>query len=362
MQPKVAIIYLTFPTKNWEVDIDRAMRSFERLKYPKDRIELICVESKGDRPPVEPWFEQAWTSKSGTTLPRITYIFRDEEIGFTGNNNIGFEKAKELGCDFVYLINEDTDVDPDCVSRAVERMKSDPKIGAVQSLLLLGQDRDRINSAGNAFHFLGFGYSTGYRQARDEYPVTGGEIFYTSGAAALVRVSAVKGELFDEGLFSYHEDTDISLSLKLRGYKIVLEPTSVVWHWFEFAKAKVNYYWMERNRYVLVFSYYRRWTLFLILPALIGADLATSFFSIRGGWWDMKRKVYRDLFSRDFWKWIGERRRAIQSSRIMGDRDLLKHAVASIDFQEASVQNPIVKYVGNPVLKAYWWVARRFIR
>lgn len=359
--PKVGIIYLTFPTKNWEEDIERAMRSFERLKYPKDRLELICVESKGSRAPVKEWFEKTWMPKSGTTLPRITYIFRDEEIGFSGNNNLGFEKAKELGCDYVHLTNEDTEVDPDYLTHAVARAESDLKIGAVQSLLLLGQDRDRINSAGNAYHFLGHGYSTGYRLARDEYPVTGDEIGYASGAAVLVRVSAIEGALFDEKLFSYHEDTDLSLGLRARGYKIVLEPTSVVWHWYEFAKAKINFYWMERNRYVLVFSYYRWWTLFLVLPALIGVDLATAALSVRGGWWDMKRKVYGDLFSRDFWKWLRQRRRSIRATRTVGDRGLLRLAVGIIEFQEASVQSPVVTYIGNPVLKAYWWVVRKLI-
>ncbi len=118
---------------------------------------------------------------------------------------------------------------------------------------------------------------------------------------------------------------------------------------------------MERNRYVLVFSYYRWWTLALIMPALIGTDLATALLSMRGGWWDMKRKVYSDLFSRDFWRWIGGRRRLIRASRTIGDRELLRLAVASIEFQEASVQSPIVTYIGNPVLKAYWWVARKLI-
>ena len=97
-------------------------------------------------------------------------------IGFSGNNNLGFEKAKELGCAYVHLTNEDTEVDPDYLTHAVARAESDPKIAAVQSLILLGQDRDRINSAGNAYHFLGHGYSTGYRLARDGYPVTGEEI------------------------------------------------------------------------------------------------------------------------------------------------------------------------------------------
>lgn len=361
MKPKVGIIYLTFPTKNWERDIDRAMRSFERLDYPKDRLELICVESKGSRPPVKDWFEKTWMPKSGSSLPRIHYVFNDETIGFSGNNNLGLEIARQTGCEYVHLTNEDTDVAPDYLTHAVECAESDPKIGAVQSLILLGEERDKINSIGNAFHFLGFGYSKGYKLSRSHAPSSIEEIGYASGAGVLVRVSALGEQLFDEGFFSYHEDTDLSLSLRARGYRIVIEPKSVMWHYYEFAKAKINYYWMERNRYALVFSYYRPWTLFLILPALIAVDLATTILSIPGGWFDMKRKVYGDLFSSAFWKWIAQRRRIIKASRKIGDRQLLDLAVGSIEFQESAVQSPVVTYIGNPVLRAYWWLAKRLL-
>ncbi len=361
MMPKVGIIYLTFPTKNWECDIERAMRSFEQLDYPKDRVELICVESKGSRPPVREWFQKNWIPKSGVSLPRIHYVFNDREMGFSENNNVGLVKAKELGCEYIHLTNEDTDVAPDYLTHAVECAESDPKIGAVQSLILLGEERDKVNSTGNAFHFLGFGYSKGYKMSREASPVSREEIGYASGAGVLVRISALDGPLFDEKFFSYHEDTDLSLRLRLRGFKVVIEPKSVIWHYYEFAKNKINYYWMERNRYALVFSYYRPWTLFLILPALIGVDIATLILSIPGGWSDMKLKVYGDLFSSDFWKWVGERRRSIKAARKVGDKELLRLAVASIEFQEAAVQNPIVTYIGNPVLKVYWWVVSKLL-
>ena len=50
------------------------------------------------------------------------------------------------------------------------------------------------------------------------------------------------------------------------------EPTSVIWHYYEFGKAKINYYYMERNRYVLVFSYYRPDT-FYTMPMLLVMDI-----------------------------------------------------------------------------------------
>ena len=369
--PKVGIIFLTFPTSNGREDISRCLSSLEKLDYPRELVELICVESKGSREPIKPWFDQTWLTKSGTSLPRISYIFLEKEIGFSGNNNLGMEKARELGCELVYLLNEDTDVDPLFLRTAVECMQSDEKIAIVQSLMLLGQARDRINSSGNAYHFLGFGYSNDYREQLTKSkeqsdalrsPLPAHEIGYASGAAVLVRTSALNGgQLFDEKFFSYHEDTDISLRLRSQGWKIVVEPTSVIWHHYQFGKAKINYYWMERNRWALVLSYYKLWTLFLIAPIAFVMDIALSIFAIKNGWFDMKWKQLREWFDPSFWKWIRARRQTIQSSRTISDREFLRLAVADIRFQEESVRNPVLEYIGNPLMRLYWGIVKLLI-
>lgn len=370
--PKVGIIFLTYPTANWERDIDRCLSSMEKLTYPKDRLELICVGSAGKRAPVKAWFDQHWMPKSEVTLPRITYISRDEQMGFAPSNNLGFEKAKELGCEYVHLTNEDTDVEPDYIDRAVARAEADPKIAYVQSLILLGEERDKVNTVGNAFHILGFGYSHGYRwtnqQALDFFEAERKtnpdlEIGYASGAAVLGRVSAIDacGGLFDEKFYSYHEDTDASLQARMRGWKTVVEPTSVIHHYYEFAKGKINYYWMERNRYVLMFSYYRWWTLFLLAPLIVIEDVAETLFSIKNGWWDMKWRVCKDFCSPTFWKWVMERRRKIQAARVISDAEFLKQAVATISFQEEHVQNWLLEEVGNPIMNGYWSIVRRLL-
>lgn len=369
--PKIGIIYLTYPYAKWELDINRCLTSLEKVNYPKDRLELICVESKGKIDSIKTWFEQTWMPKSGKELPRISYIYNDEWIGFSGNNNLGYQKARELGCDFVHLTNEDTDVDPDYLLRAVERMEQDASVACVQSLILLGEERHLVNTVGNAYHYLGFGYSRGYRWTKEqamkffeEERKTNPdlEIGYASGAAALVRISALKDEpLFDEKFYSYHEDTDLSIRLRLRGLKTVVEPTSILWHYYEFGKNRMNYYWMEKNRTILPFMYYRWWTLILIFPMYVVMDLAILLFSIKGGWADLKMKVYKDWLSKDYRQWVRERRAMLQKMRTISDKQLLKYAVSDIAFQEDSVRNPVLEYVGNPLLRAYWWVVKQLL-
>ena len=370
MLPKIGILYLTYPTPNWETDIPRCLASLEKIDYPHDRLELICIESKGKKPPVQPWFDEHWLPKSGTTLPRITYIFRDAWIGFAGNNNLGYEAARTLGCEYVYLLNEDTDTEPDFLRQAVARAEADPKIAIVQSLLVLGHDRDRLNSCGNDWHILGVGFSRGYhwtREAFSRYLETERQtnpdlaIGYASGAGELVRMLALDdiGGLFDETFFLYHEDTDLSLRARVRGWKVVLEPSSIVYHYYEFAKAKMNYYWMERNRYALVWIYYRFRTLVLLAPLFFVFDLALWVFSLKRGWIDMKWKVFKEWFDPAFWRWILDRRQTVKDGRRVQEREFLALSLAEIGFQEPSVKNPLLTRIGNPLMRWYWgWVKR----
>lgn len=372
--PRIGIIYLTYPTAKWERDISGCLSSLEKVNYPKDRLELICVESKPKSTlgPLKEWFEKTWMPKSGKELPRITYIYKEQQLGFAENNNLGFEKAKELGCEYAHLTNEDTYVDPDYLLRAIERAEQDSTVACVQSLILLGDAPDRVNTVGNAFHYLGFGYSMGYRWSKDqavtylnEQRKTNPEleIGYASGAAVLVRISALEGRpLFDEKFHLYHEDTDLTLYLRMRKFKTVVEPTSILWHHYEFGKNKFNYYYMERNRYVLLWMYYRWQTLVLIFPMLCVMDLAILFFSIKNGWADMKWRAYRDWLSSDFRAWVWRRRRVIQKERQISDREFLRYAVADISFQEEAVRNPVLDYIGNPLLRGYWSLIYRFIR
>ncbi|MBP9762213.1 glycosyltransferase family 2 protein [Patescibacteria group bacterium] len=370
--PKVGIIYLTFPVAKWERDINGCLSSLERLNYPKDRVELICVESKWKIGPLKDWFDKTWLPKSGKELPRITYILKDEMLGFAENNNIGLEKAKELGCEYVHLTNEDTYVDPDYLLKAVERAEQDPTIACVQSLILLGSEPDKVNTIGNAFHYLGFGYSNGYRWSKNQALAhlanerktnPNLEIGYAAGAAVLVRIAALEGRpLFENKFYLYHEDTDLTLFLRLRGFKTVIEPASIVWHHYEFGKNKFNYYYMERNRYVLLWMYYRWPTLLLLMPMICLMDLGILLFSIKNGWFDMKWRAYRDWFSKDFRAWVWGRRRLIQRVRKLSDKEFLRPAISEIAFQEESVKNPLLEHIGNPILKVYWGLVYRLIR
>lgn len=383
MLPKVAIVYLTYHTKESEIDIPRCFRSLEAVTYPIDRLELICVENPSAHGASWPMIERDWSPKGGTTLPVITIHKNPKDLGYSGACNEGIRIAMEHGCDYVFLLNQDADVDPDFITAAVERAEADPKIGCMQSLVLLGQEKDRVNTIGNQLHFLGFGYSGGYRwtreraelelkEARETNPDL--EVPYYSGAAVLIRLSMIKdlGTLYDTPFYMYHEDTDASLRARLRGWKVVIEPKSIVYHYYAFSKSIQKFYWIERNRYVLWLSTFRWRTLFLMAIPGIPVEIASFFFAVKSGWWKQRLQAWAFLLRPSTWAWIHRRRVNNNAQRIITDRELLKLMESRVLFQEGEAEKSVIRNtnvggsfvtkVANPFLEGIWNIIYSVIR
>ena len=385
MLPKVAIVYLTYNTKDSIVDIPRCFESMTKLTYPMDRLEVICVENPSAHGASWPFIEEDWKPRGGKDFPVISHIEKNErDVGYSGACNVGIRIAQEHGCDYAFLLNQDADVDPDMITNAVKRAESDPKIGFVQSLVLLGQEKDRVNSIGNQLQFLGYGYAGGYRwtrkraeleleEARAHNPDL--EVPYYSGAAVLVRLSMVKelGPIYDTPFYMYHEDTDASLRARLRGWKVVIEPTSIMYHYYAFSKSIKKFYWIERNRYMVWLSMFKWRTLILMMIPGIFVEIAAFLFSIRSGWWKERLRAFAFFFRPSTWKWIMKRRRDIQGTRVISDRALARWLEGRVLFQEEAqearsavgatgVNGNFVTKFANPALEIIWNAVYALIR
>ncbi len=379
--PKVSVIYLTYNTKDSAEEIPRCLASLEKVNYPRERWEIICVENPSNHGASWPFIEKDWMPKCGTTLPMITIHKNERDLGYSGANNVGVGIAQERGAEYVFLLNQDTEVDPEFLKQAVMRAERDPAVGFVQSFVLLGQEKEMVNSMGNRYHFLGYGFAGGYRWSRDralkEFEVQHVHnpdlnVPTFSGAAVLVRVDMVKKiGLFDAPFYMYHEDIDATFNGRVHGWKSVIEPASIVYHYYAFSKSIKKFYWMERNRFLFLLTYYKWGTWLLILPTFLCVELASLLFSIRGGWWREKVRAWAFFSRPSTWKWVCERRRRIQSERIISDRELLSIAESQILFQEGGaddtgiqkdVNGTIVTRVANPGLTILWRIIYSLIR
>ena len=58
-----------------------------------------------------------------TKFPKIDVIELSENLGYAGNNNVGIKAALEYGADWVFILNNDTILDPACLTNLVKSGK-----------------------------------------------------------------------------------------------------------------------------------------------------------------------------------------------------------------------------------------------
>lgn len=345
MLPRVAVIIASFNGREYLPD---CLSSLQAVDYPKDRWSIIVVDNASSDNTVEYLTQH---------FPGVHCMVQKTNIGFAAANNIGLRYALENGYDFAFLLNQDTVVTSAFLREAVAVAGVDPTVAAVQSKLLR-HGTNEINSWGNAIHFLGFGYAGGNRQP--DRPLSVSEIAYPSGAAVLVRCSALKiVGLMDEAFFMYHEDLDLGWRLWLAGFRCLLAPASVVYHKYEFSRSVKKFYWMERNRIRVLLTHYRWRTLALLIPTVLLADAGLLTLSLRHGFWRQLLAAHAYFFQPATWPPLWRRRREVQRLRKRSDREIIVRFTGRIDFQEMPLRG-LVK-IANVVLDAYWQLVKRLI-
>lgn len=291
-------------------------------------------------------------------VPEAHCIIREQNNeGFAKANNDAIKKALEENFDHIILFNIDTIVDPKAVEELVRCAELDPDIGAVQARLMLWPEKEKVNSIGNATHFLGFGFSNGYKDIYSDTQAK--EIFYPSGAAVLYKADALKkAGLFDEEFWMYAEDQDLGWRIWLCGYKCLLAKDAIVYHKYEFSRSTSKYYWMDRNRLIVVLKNYGLLTLAMILPALMIMECGLLYFSFRNGWLKEKLRIYAYFFNIRNWRYIWRARQESQAKRTVKDSRLKNLFSSSIGYQE--IESPALS-LANKFFGAYWSIIKKFI-
>lgn len=362
MLPRIAIIYLSYHSEPY---LDDLVSALDRLIYPKDRLGLIIV----DNPHPEYGssvraIEDFVMPYSGNELPVVTLLPQTTNLGFSEGNNVGTRFALEHGFEYVLFHNGDGWLAGNALLPLVAALEADHHIALAQALLILYPETNLINSSGNAFHFLGFGYCNDYREPIGkvkQYPAIM-DIPYASGACLLVSTRIIREiGMWDPDFFLYHEDMEWSLRARLAGYRVVMIKDSIFYHRYQFSRSIQKFYWMERNRYGVLLMFFRWRTLVLLLPMALVMEAGLWLFAIRSGWVEERIKLYRYWLNPEHWQlWLGKRWH-IQKIRKLRDRDLLLSATPIVIFQEKAMDNPVLKYFGNPLMKAYYWLMMKLI-
>jgi GT2 family glycosyltransferase len=164
-------------------------------------------------------------------FPAVQIIELADNRGYAGNNNVGIEAARAQGADWVFVLNEDTVLDPDCLAELVAVGESDPQIGIVGPMVYHHDEPHIIQSAGGK---LG-PYWDSLHIAKNE-PDQGQFsqphlVDWISGCGIVVRRAVIEGVgMIDERYFYYWEETEWCLRASRSGWRIMHVPQAKLWH------------------------------------------------------------------------------------------------------------------------------------
>jgi len=204
--PKVSIIIVNYNGKEL---LQKCLDSLLKVNY--DNFEIILVDNNSTDGSVE------FITKN---YPSLIIIKLDSNKGFAEPNNVAAKISKGK---YLLFLNNDTVVTPNFISEMVKVMETDKKIAICQSLLL--KPDGSVDSSGDFIDHLGVVYNS--KTEIDEIR----EVSSARGASMLVRSDIFeKLDGFDQKFFVTFEDVDLCWRSWILGYRVLIIPTSIVYH------------------------------------------------------------------------------------------------------------------------------------
>lgn len=218
------MIKLTVIIPNYN-GVDFLQGCLDSLLHQHPYLEVVLVDNGSHDGSVE--YIKKKYNQLKMSYQNFILIENQENLGFSQAVNQGINQSS---ADYVFLLNNDAELEQGCISHLLECAEKDEDIFAVATKMVQYQDRDKLDDAGDEYTILGWTKKAGEGKSPDLYN-SPREIFSACAGAALYRKSILKeiGYL-DENFFAYMEDVDISYRARIHGYKNIYCPEAVVYH------------------------------------------------------------------------------------------------------------------------------------
>lgn len=258
---KVFIIILNWNGKEF---IFKCLDSVLKLKSDHLRLSVVVVDN-------------ASTDDSDKIVEErykgIKILRNQENLGFSGGNNVGIRYALENGADYVLILNPDTIVDQNLAVQLIKVAEKDARIGMISPKIYFapGYEYHKVRYSelerGKVIFYAGgeIDWENVLDSHRGVDEVEKGqydevsETDFATGCAMLVKREVLeKVGVFDPKYFLYREDNDLCQRAKKAGYKVVYAPGGKVWHLNASSSVvggDLHDYYLTRNRLLFGLRY-----------------------------------------------------------------------------------------------------------
>ncbi len=265
-------------------------------------------------------------------LSKITLIDLKQNLGPAIARNLAFNKSHG---EIIAFLDNDTKVDPNWIIEALSHFQKNPKIGIVQSKLLLMDNPKQIDYVGEWLGTLGFLHSVGTYGEIDKHQYDNTKYILAAKSAGMFirRQAFINAGKFDQDYFIFMEETDLGWRTWLQGYQNTFAPKSIVYHKFSSSKTildpNFNNYLVRfhgtKNHIQTLIKNLSRPYLIKILPINIFLWFSLGTFFLLTGKFRSAINTYKGINWNIFHlNQTLKKRKIIQNQRLVDDNFLFK--------------------------------------
>jgi GT2 family glycosyltransferase len=273
-------------------------------------------------------------------------------------NKVRNRAIQEARTRFVFLVDNDVVLHPDCLAELLKGMERLPQAAVCMPRTLYENDHQRIYQDGQTLHYVG---TTEARNRNKPLAATDDQPRLSIGWGVQLieaKKAAEVGNFNEDYGMGWGDDGEFNYKMNLSGRMCYHVPAAVVYH--KRVKGAKRFIGTVKNRWRFILECYETKTIVLCAPALVFYDLCQFLFVLKKG------------YVVPYFRALGETLRMlpailsvrgqIQARRQVRDRQLM--ASGRIFIASEYVDSKLLSFgfgVMNGFLSGYWKLIRRVL-